>query len=57
MYFEFSATANKMQSLQSTKVTIQSHYARIRASINKILLTVLSVGKTKKKLVILFMPK
>jgi hypothetical protein len=57
MYFEFSAAANKMQSLQSTKVTIQTHYARIRASINKILLTVLSSIKRIKKLVHLFLSK
>ncbi len=57
MYFEYSATAIKMQSLQSTKVTIQSHYTSIKASINKILLTVLLTRILKKKLVVLIMPK
>jgi hypothetical protein len=43
--------------LQSTKVTIQSHYTRIEASINKILLTVFLTFITNENIVKLFMTK
>jgi len=48
MYSNSGNKSNEIFLLQSTKVTIQSHYTSIATSINKILLT-LFLGKNQCK--------